>query len=324
MKAEIDQKQLRAACRARKLAAAYHIFDPNVSLIDVGWRIKDGRLTDQLAVRAHLRRKLRGAAYETFSAASPQRVIDAGRIGFPVDIIEAEYRRDRFWSWPQPQSARARSFNPLKSGISISNEWDFNYGTLGAIARDRETNDPMILSAWHVLAGSAYAPTGQRILQPGYGDGGRRIHTVARLTRHAMNQGIDAAVARIESPRQVINDQLGVGPVAGQTAPLIGINAIKSGRATDVTEAQITGIDGITKISYGGFPCLVRHVVHLAQTDAGGEVSSGGDSGACWLDKESRLAIGLHYAGSNFPEYALAIAMPQVLDALNVDLLTMH
>ena len=34
----IDPKELRAARQAQMRAAAFHLFDPDISLIDVGWR----------------------------------------------------------------------------------------------------------------------------------------------------------------------------------------------------------------------------------------------------------------------------------------------
>ena len=47
-----------------------------------------------------------------------------------------------------------------------------------------------------------------------------------------------------------------------------------------------------------------------------------GDSGSWWLEGATHRAVGLHFAGSNDPEYGLAIAMPQVLEALNIDIAT--
>jgi endonuclease G len=52
----------------------------------------------------------------------------------------------------------------------------------------------------------------------------------------------------------------------------------------------------------------------------GGEVSRPGDSGSWWLNTVTKEAIGLHFAGSDMPERALALNMPSVLDALNVEI----
>jgi endonuclease G len=67
---------------------------------------------------------------------------------------------------------------------------------------------------------------------------------------------------------------------------------------------------------------IIRHIVTIEPRLDFAEVSAPGDSGAWWLDQATGRAIGLHFAGSNFPERGLALDMPAVLDALNVDLLT--
>jgi hypothetical protein len=320
----IDLAQLNSAKRARDKAAAFYLFDPNVTLIDVGFRINEqagNQITNELAARVHLRQKLRGPAFEAFAERSPERVIDEGRVGFPVDIIKGNYRlHSQLVSRSQPL-LRSGFFNPIFGGISISNERGFgSYGTLGGKVKDRKTGTELILSNWHVLVGSAFAKPNLRICQPGLGDGGNAFYTIARLTRHAMNDGIDAAVAEISGSRAVINQQLGLGPVSGLTSPKLGLRVTKSGRASEVTEGIIDGVDGVVTIPYGNFNRIVRHVVHIAQTPEGGNVSSPGDSGSWWLEKETKKAVALHFAGDNDPEYGLAISMPQVLDALNVDI----
>jgi endonuclease G len=51
-----------------------------------------------------------------------------------------------------------------------------------------------------------------------------------------------------------------------------------------------------------------------------GEVSRSGDSGSWWLESSTKSAIGLHFAGGNQPERALALDMQAVLNALDVDI----
>src|SRR5262245_6593796 len=317
----IDPQDLRMAIRARNRAAAHYLSNPRVSLIDVGLKIKEqqgNRIINQLCVRIHLINKPAGPAFEAFRAASPGLVIDQDVVGYPLDFIKTKYRQHQS-TFARP--ARARAFRPLRGGISISNEWFFNFGTLGGIVKDQETGKPMILSNWHVLAGSSRAPAGLRIYQPGYGDGGDSRSTIARLKRHAMEQNIDAAVAELIGQRPTINDQLGIGSVSGVEAPALGMRVIKSGRTSEVTRGIITGVGGVSTIQYGRFPHQIRHIVHIAQTADGDEVSAGGDSGSWWLEESTRRAVGLHFAGSDDPEYGLALDMPQVLIALKVELM---
>lgn len=318
----IDEKEFRAALQARNRMISAHLFDPNIKLIDVGWRLKqkENQITNQLTVRAHLRYKPMGEAFETFRANNPQRVIREEEIGFPVDIVEANYQTHQFWGWPT--SPRAGVYNPLRGGISISNERHFNYGTLGGVVQDRETKAKMILSNWHVLAGMPYVPEGLRILQPGYADGGGPANSIAKFKRHAMAMGIDAAVAELTDQRKAINDQLDLGAVSGVASPKLGMHVTKSGRASDVTSGIITGIEGVRTIPYGEFSQVVRNIIHIAPDSSGGPVSSPGDSGSWWLETSARLAVGLHFAGSDEPEYGLAISMPKVLAALKVEIIT--
>jgi endonuclease G len=178
----------------------------------------------------------------------------------------------------------------------------------------------MILSNWHVLAGSEFSQRGDRILQPGVGDRGGLRDGIAHLDRHAMHAGIDAAVAELNDTRSITNEQLGLGAVTGVTAPALQMEVRKSGRTSEITRARVTGIVGTRKINYHGFERLVHHVIHLAQVEPQTEVSAPGDSGSWWLEAGTNRAVGLHMAGSNEPEYGLAIAMPQVFEALAVDL----
>ena len=322
---DLDPTEIRAALRAKQRAEAFHLTDENVSLIDIGWKIKESagrQIVRNLAVRVHLRRKPVGPAFEAFSSIFPERVVSEDRIGFPVDIIEADYRLSWSWWMPWYPPPRARFFDPLQGGISISNEFGFGSGTLGGFVRDRTTGELMILSNWHVLAGSAYTRKGARIFQPGYGEGGRSQHTIGYLERHGMEDGIDAAVAMVNDFRSWKNDQLDLGAVSGVVSPQPDMQVTKSGRTSEVTEGMVTGVGGVKMIRYGRFERIVRNIIHIAPSPEGGEVSAPGDSGSWWLEKNSNNVAGLHFAGDNLPEYGLAIDMPVVMDYLNVELAT--
>jgi endonuclease G len=209
----------------------------------------------------------------------------------------------------------------LRGGISISDQFHNAYGTLGGKVVDRDDpNKEMILSNWHVLAGDWRAQRGRRIYQPGRRDGGTYADTVATLTRHAMSANLDAAVATLTSSRSLINDQFGLGAVRGVGRAELGMEVVKSGRGSKITNGRVTGIEGTIRIRYGLLERLIRHVVTIERrSDSLEEVSRGGDSGSWWLDRATMRAIGLHFAGSDRPERALAVDMQSVLDALSVD-----
>ncbi len=312
--------ELREAIYARQVASAYYLRNPQVTLIDVGLKMKDHAYTGELAVRVHVRKKIKGPAFEVFSSAYPHLVVQPEKIPFLVDVIEGTYPMG--WGWPYgTYNTRARRCDPLKGGVSVSGEWVFGYGTLGGIVENRESHEKMILSNWHVLAGSSAAVRGTRIFQPAYGDYGNRWDTVALLERHVFDQEIDAAVARLTGARGWSNEQLGVGPVTGVGAPTVGMRVTKSGRASAVTYGVIDGFEGEYPIYYQGVPHRIKHVHRIVPEDGYSEVSRAGDSGSWWLEQATCRAVGLHFAGNDYPtETALAIAMPQVLDALKVDI----
>ena len=187
--------------------------------------------------------------------------------------------------------------------------------------KDRDTGKKMILSNWHVLAGGWYSPPGGLILQPGRGDGGSDVDSVATFSRHAMSSGIDAAVAELTGSRQLINKQYDLGPLKGVSKAEANMQVVKSGRRTEITRGLITTVvGGAFKMNYSGVDRLIYHVIKIEPRFPGGEVSAGGDSGSIWCEESTMHAVGLHFAGMDAPEQALAIDMQPVLDALNVDL----
>jgi endonuclease G len=75
----------------------------------------------------------------------------------------------------------------------------------------------------------------------------------------------------------------------------------------------------VVKITYPGSGLRpIRSVMNIVPLGGGSEVSEPGDSGSLWVDEETHAAVGLHFAGSDDPETALAIDMAQVLKALHV------
>jgi endonuclease G len=305
-------------------AVRRYIYDPNVRFIDFGWPERGGTLVeDQLCVRVHVIKKIPpGPALEV----ATQKGITGGPIpdtiaGFPVDIPQGAYRLQQWFGggWQRPATPRARRSDPMQGGISISNAYQNIYGTLGGLVIDRETGARMILSNWHVLAGAWHARPGWPIYQPGRGDGGSRADTVATFSRHAMSSNLDAAVAELTGNRQLINDQFDLAPVRGVGCAQVGMEVIKSGRMTDVTRGRVTGIEGTARMPYSGVYRLIRNVMTI-EPRGEPEVSAGGDSGSFWLDEATKNVVGLHFAGSDHPERALAIDMQPILAALNVDM----
>jgi hypothetical protein len=304
------------------------MYDPNVMFIDYGWRERGGQLVeDEQCIRVYVIEKYApGLALETATQSGLTRgPIPDTIAGIPVDRPGGKFVLHQgwwgsWWSLPPTTNPRARRHAPMQGGISISNARIRGYGTLGGQVIDRETGDKMILSNWHVLAGVWHAQPGWPIYQPGRGDGGTAKDTVAKLSRHAMASNLDAAVAELTGSRQLVNDQFDLDPVKGVGWAQLGMEVVKSGRKTDVTYGSVTGVEGTIRISYSGVKRLIRNVITIVPR-RGSEVSAGGDSGSFWLEEETMHAVGLHFAGGDDPERALAIDMQPILDALNVEML---
>lgn len=301
---------------------------PGVTAVDVGYKISNNELTDTLALRVHVGRKLAVAelsAAEVFNDTDNQKEV----AGFPVDVIEATYgpstRSTTAGAAPvvlhdvgaQAVDRRTR-IRPLVAGISVGNP-RITAGTLGALVFSRSDCRPMILTNFHVLAGDTAAAAGEPITQPGRLDGGVVPgDRVATLSRFRIDAQMDAAVATIDDGVTYDREILGLGTIAGTVAPTLGMQVVKSGRTTAITEGIIDGVSLTVSIDYGGSVGVVTlsdqiHIVPRPPWPAVDyEVSMGGDSGSVWLEAGTRLALGLHFAGETTPAPASenAIATP--------------
>jgi hypothetical protein len=336
---DLDSTTLVDARRAVGQAAMRYLFNPRVSLIDFGYRVRDRqefRLTDEPCLRIHVRNKPRGEQLESLAYERPDLYLPeeelgalAERYGVSVDLPLGDYRLNEALGTYSPVSAPSggaplrhdRAFDPLVGGISVGNAWLPGAGTLGGKVVDRQGRQ-LILSNWHVLSGRWWIGAGSPICQPGRLDGGGTGHVVAHLDRDGWGSGVDAAVATLAGgSRRLVNDQLEIGPVTGSATPAPLMRVMKSGRTTNVTWGIVTSILPGRMLTYpDGFPRAVRNIWAIEPELLGDRVSASGDSGSWWLDAERRRAVGLHFAGEREPSRALAIGMPAVLEALDVDI----
>jgi endonuclease G len=326
----LDPRTYARARAALRVGVSQYLSDPNINMLDIGYRIherENGQLIEEPTLRFHVYEKLRGPQFEAFAITQPERIIPPTILSFPTDVIESRYRLSVAWggfSMPRrtvSADPRASASNPMSGGMSISDGFSGGYGTLGGLVLDNQTGDPMVLSNFHVFASRGYASEGLPIIQPGRGDGGSEI--IATFDRHAMDHGLDAAVARLNGRRPLNNNQIDLHPVMGMAAPQIGMRLCKSGRASGITHGFVSGIGGVLKMRYPvSGERLIHNVTHIVPLYAGTQVSAPGDSGSYWLDASTYQAVGLHFAGADVPEYALALDMTQVAGALNIQVAT--
>lgn len=237
-----------------------------VVVIDVGYRWVGGEMTDELAIRFHVREKL---AILPLRRRFPREIE-----GFPVDVIQS--RAELLCESAAAITAR-RTALPLAGGHQCGAAG--LVGTVGMLVR--KTNKRYFISARHVLTGSL----GTAVTHPGSGAGAATVGTIA-----GSSSAHDAVLVRIA-------DSVGTTPVihggialTGTCTPAIGQVVVKSGAASGLSKGRIDG-RGVYTAS-GGF-----HVSSITPTD-GCSVGTPGDSGTIWYEPTSRCAVGLLIAAT--------------------------
>lgn len=251
---------------------------------------------------------------------------------------------------------RTEYLRPAPPGVSIGH-YRITAGTFGAVVRDRQTGEPLILSNNHVLANSTSgndgrAAIGDPIYQPGPYDGGgpdqvigylyrfvpmqkdyeevtcNRARWVERLAnnllhlvrpsyhlaffrRVAVENLVDAAVAKPISPEVVTPEILEVGPVRGVREPRVGMQVLKSGRSSGLNRGQILAVGATVRVTLeeGRSGMFSDQFVT-------NPLAKPGDSGSLVLDEE-HYAVGLLFAGSE--QSSICNRIQNVLELLQVD-----
>ena len=325
------KKQVDEAREAVETVRADWMRRPGVTAVDVGFKITDGQPVETVALRVHVERKIPVAELPESEVLNDTDKADEEVGGFPVDVIEGTYgpsappiALDHSREDVVEAVNRRRAVSPLIGGVSCGNA-RVTAGTIGAIVFDIETCKPMILSNWHVLAGSSSAVAGEAITQPGRLDGGTATDGVATLTRMELGPRMDAAVATLDGGRPHTRDILGIGTVTGTEDAVLGMNVVKSGRTTGLTEGVVDGVAMSTRIDYGDpgvvrFNDQIRIVPRPPWPQVDVEISRGGDSGSVWLNESTNKAVGLHFAGETDPnpasENAICSPIEPVMDVL--------
>ena len=104
---------------------------------------------------------------------------------------------------------------------------------------------------------------------------------------------VDAAIARPINEANVLPEILEIGVPVGIDIEELGMKIQKSGRTTGLTKGEITQVDAMVTVQYGGG----KTALFVDQIMAG-EMCSGGDSGSAVLDMDKNL-VGLLFAGSD-------------------------
>ncbi len=291
----------------------------NVVGVGIGTKVVKGKATTRQCVRIYVERKLAKGVIPRASLL-PDRVE-----GIETDVIES----GRFRALAVPIARRR--LRPAKPSCSCGFRFTGDMarfvmaGSMGAVVQRNGVRH--IISNNHVLANENQLPLGSPIFQPGLLDGGEPASDqIAKLTQFvAINFGaggtntVDAAIAEVLDPSFVSPRFL---PLVGKLksgepiAPTVGMNVEKHGRTTGYTRGKVFDVAADVQVGYDGRVAVFQDQVVIV----GGAkpFSDAGDSGSVIIDRATKRATALLFAGSS--SHTLANSMSEALNALGATL----
>ena len=277
----------------------------NVIGVGVGFRHRTGRLVfDEICVCVNVVRKepvehLRSA--DIIPEFLEVACTDVNEVGYIVPIGYYLRRRHR----------------PAFGGVSIGHYRCECAGTLGGLIKIGEKD--YVISNNHVMALENKALQGDPILQPGPLDGGTyprdvigRLEKFVKIKFGYGDNLVDAALA-LPLEGGVIGRIYGLGVPNGVIRPTLGMNVVKCGRSTGITEGIITEIDSTVIVRYRSGDA--RFIDQIKIERGYGRFSLPGDSGSLILSRDRKI-IGLLFAGSRDVDVTYANVFENVVRKL--------
>ncbi|MGH7496883.1 MAG: transglycosylase SLT domain-containing protein [bacterium] len=310
------------ARRALERAMALYLDDSEVVLIDLGLRARphaENNFASELVVRVHVQGHRHGAEGAKPSSQRSHHLVDSDRIGFVTQVLQADYRLD-LWNETNVFPGQLRSSKTRNRGGEGLQTTGRRIGTVGGRVCDRKTGEELLLTTWHVFA--ALEPPHLSALFSLPSQRGDRDQTNVRVDfdRDAMHAHLDAAVFRVRDRTSLRHTPSHASTVTGVMIPQLGMRVFKASGTAGAAHGLVTGILGYAVQTYSGTRHVVGPFLQISSETHGQALSAPGDSGAWWVEKTSQRAVGLHVAGSPEANSALALSMPEVLEALSVDL----
>ncbi len=284
----------------------------------LGFGVKEiaGKVTGEPAWRVYVARK------DGLRALAPSERVPARILDLPTDVIE--------YAGVTPSAARpsagADRRHSLSDGSAIANHKGVP-GTLGCLARLRSSQEPVLLSNYHIL----FARNSQRgdpvWHVPAEGSGepypiGRVLGgKVGRVSDRGEEVFVDAALGTIDDALQdewmESNETPAIEPDTGLASAVAGSRVRKVGAATGRTCGLVVDVRYPDRWywQYRSESAPRQILVQSGEPD-GGVFSRSGDSGAVVRD-ECGAAVGLLW-GSNARGEGVACPMGAVTRALGI------
>ena len=309
---------------ACKQKAEQEIFQfKGVTGVDVGHKYTKGKITDEISIRVHVAKKSDDVPIK-------DRIPDEID-GVKTDVLESNFELligikelDAVAAMIQDDS---RHYDVLQGGIEISPSRpisqreegghiivSFGNGTLGAIAIDNFSNEPVMLSNYHVMTVNGAWYDGDTINQPA---GGNLDNTVGTVIRAVRDELVDCAIAQIDSQARPYKNAIkDIGQVRGTGNASLDMAVRKRGRTSLLTHGFIDGLNGTFYVNTDVGPLLFEDQISIRPNKQRNDVFSGpGDSGSAIVDSNNRI-VALLFAGT--PEFTLANPIQSVMNALDI------
>lgn len=290
----------------------------NVVAAGVGYKITGGQKTTTLSIVCSVSKKVAA------SQLSSTDLVPATLDGMPTDVIETGVIR--------ALQSPTEKYRPAPGGVSIGHR-DITAGTLGCLVKKdgrsvilsnnhvlansnaAEIGDPILQPGPYdggrypedhiadleqfvpinIIGLPSDCPTATGIAS--------FLNRIARLfgssvqlqaiDQQAIENLVDAAIARPLNPENVKDEILQIGTIQGAAEGELGMAIKKSGRTTSLTTGEIQQVDVTVNVQYGE-----GKIAQFTDQLMSGAMSQGGDSGSAVLDESNHL-VGLLFAGSD-------------------------
>lgn len=290
----------------------------NVVATGVGYKETGGQRTSTLCIVCSVKKKVDAGQL------SGQDLVPATVAGMPTDVLQTGVIR--------ALQAPTDRFRPAPGGVSVGHG-AITAGTLGcwvtkngqkvilsnnhvlANSNDAEIGDPILqpgpfdggnFPQDHIANLEQFVPIAFEG-EPSQCQFANAVISVFNLGCRAINSStryrvtnvqavdnlVDAAIARPLNPADIKDEILNIGPIQGTVQGELGMAVKKSGRTTGFTTGEIQQVDVTANVQYGAGQIALFTDQLLA-----GAMSQGGDSGSAVLDDDNRLT-GLLFAGSD-------------------------
>lgn len=288
------EEELRIVRAAKARYERELLENPDVHGIGIGYRRRDGRKTDEVAIVVHVQRKREAKdvsprnmvpdSVRFHDREGKERVVHVDVVEQPIPVAEV-----RCGSCSTDLEARER---PVPGGYSAGPPSSVSTGgTLGGWIWDNVTEQAVAISNDHVFGGAA----GTDITQPSILDGGS--NPADRIADVIRSGSLDVSIAApIDADIAKYEIECGGPGVFEITDATLGMEVQKTGQTTGLTCGLVELIDYNSQ-HYGS-----RNDLWI--DGDGSDFSKGGDSGSLYLEKTHpggsnwRRVVGIHWGGS--------------------------